>query len=561
MNRVRREDGVAVAALVAVWAAVVVLVDPRGDVSLLDDWCYAISVEQILNGQGFRVSPWSSTFPPVLIWWGTLFAWLGGFSYITLRLSTLVLWLAGTLGSYGGFRGLGIRPGAALVGALAFSLYPIAFVLAFSFMSDVPFMAFTLLGFSAMVAGLRSGSERTIVVGLGLAVMAFFVRPVAIALPAGLLLGALALRDPRLRTRTAVLALLTILFMLAASTAATRLFPWGGDGGVQYRVMRLKFIFLVPPVVYLEAGLSMVAHVGLAITPLLMAFGPAPRRATWAAAALVLGLAAVVSQYADAAVSALKFAHTVSIEELGAARPLLQGAPPRAALGHALATIATAIGLVAAAVLGGRLVAACRPGGWLRRPEWVCVAGVGLASAGLCFVLWFFYDRYYLPLVMAATTLVLADAAVPVAVWRRGVAAALLAVLAVLDVTGTRDMLAYARTVSATAAELRAAGIAELDLDAGYVENGWRLYAHPERLPAGKVPALDVPHVTAKADGLPWVIANTPLPGYRVTRTIEMPTWWAYTDRIYVLRAEEARRPELTSDAARQRRKRISAKR
>jgi hypothetical protein len=45
-----------------------------------------------------------------------------------------------------------------------------------------------------------------------------------------------------------------------------------------------------------------------------------------------------------------------------------------------------------------------------------------------------------------------------------------------------------------------------------------------------------VPHVTAKADGLPWVIANAPLPGYRVERTVEIPTWWAYTDRIYVLR-------------------------
>jgi hypothetical protein len=184
------------------------------------------------------------------------------------------------------------------------------------------------------------------------------------------------------------------------------------------------------------------------------------------------------------------------------------------------------------------MTAALRPGGWLRRPEWVGAAGVGLASAGLCFVLWFFYDRYYLPIVMAATALALADAATPVAAWRRVVGAVLLGALFAIDVTGTRDMLAYARTVTATAAELRAAGVPELDLDAGYVENGWRLYAHPERLPAGKLPTLDVPHVTAKADGLPWVIANAPLPGYRVSRTIEVPTWWAYTDRIYVLQID-----------------------
>jgi len=95
--------------------------------------------------------------------------------------------------------------------------------------------------------------------------------------------------------------------------------------------------------------------------------------------------------------------------------------------------------------------------------------------------------------------------------------------------------------VTATAAELRAAGVSEIQLDAGYVENGWRLYAHPERLPAGKVPTLDVPHVTAKADGLPWVIANGELLGYRVARVVPVPTWWAATDRLYVL---EGIRPE-----------------
>jgi hypothetical protein len=112
-------------------------------------------------------------------------------------------------------------------------------------------------------------------------------------------------------------------------------------------------------------------------------------------------------------------------------------------------------------------------------------------------------------------------------------------VLAAIDVTGTRDMLAYAWTVTSTAAELRAAGVPETALDAGYAENGWRLYAHPERLPPGKDPTLDVPHVTSKADGLPWVIANAPLTGYRVERTVQVPTWWAYTDRIYVLRRDD----------------------
>ena len=535
---VRRDDLSAVAALVAAWAAFVVLVDPRADVTLLDDWCYAISVEQILQGLGFRVSPWSSTFPLVHIWWGTLFAWLGGFSFTTLRVSTLVFWLVGTLATFGGLRALGGSVAAALLGTATVALYPNMFALAFSYMTDVPFMALTLASLWGLVAGLRANHERTTIVGLALAVLAFLIRPVAIALPAGLFLGAFALEHRRLQRRAVIASLVTIVVMVIASTAATRLFPWAGDGGVQYRVMRLSFIFMVPPMVYVEAGLSMLAHVGLAAVPVLIAFGPAPRRATWIAAAVVLLAALVTSHFAESAVSALKFAHTTSIEELGAGRPLLQGAPPRAAAGHVLAILATVLGLGAGTIIFERIVDGLRRGGWLRTAPWACVAGFGIGSAGLCFVLWFFYDRYYLPLVAVAVAFALADATAPIASWRRPLAIALLAVLAAIDVTGTRDMLAYARTVTSTAAELRAAGVPETALDAGYAENGWRLYAHPERLPHGKDPTLDVPHVTSKADGLPWVIANAPLAGYRVERTVQVPTWWAYTDRIYVLRRE-----------------------
>ncbi len=542
-----RADARAVAFLAAAWVVVVVLVDPRADVSILDDWCYAISVEQLLHGHGLHVSPWSSTFAATHILWGTLFAWLGGFSFTALRISTLVLWLAGTIGAYGWLRALGCGARAALVGATALFVYPIPFVLAFSFMTDVPFIAVLLLALGALVHGLRAARLGPIALGLGLAVVDFFIRPVAIVLPAGLFLGGWMLEDRRLRGRVVATALAAIVVMAASSVALARLFPWGGDGGVAYRVMRLSFVFLVPPIVYVEAGLSMLAHVGLAIVPVLLAAGQAPRRGAWWTAAALVVAALAVSALAPSAVSALKFAHTAAVEELGAARPLLQGMAPRSAAGSAIELLATAVGLAGAAALWERVAAGLRRGGWLRTPAWACVGGIGLASAGLCFVLWFFYDRYYLPLVVVATALALADATAPVAAWRRGLAAALLAALAVVDVTGARDMLAYTRAVNATAADLRARGIPEVEIDAGYVENGWRLYAHPERLPPGKVAELDVPHVTAKADGLPYVIANAPLPGYHVTATVLVPTWWAVTDRIYVLEADERGRARSAS--------------
>ena len=529
----RRQDLHATVALAVVWLTAVVIVDPRADVPIIDDWTYAESVERLLRGGGFAVSAWSSTFPAAQIWWGTLFAWIGGFSFTALRLSTLVLWLGTTLATYGVARTLGCRPAAAFVGALGLFAYPVLFVLAFSFMTDVPFVAVSALSLAALCSGLRDRRLARLAMGLLAAIVAFFVRPVAIALPAGLLLGTLALDDRVLRRRAALLAIATAAVMATSSVVAARFFPLAGEGGVAYRVERLRYVLFISPRIYLEAAFSMLAHVGLAIAPVLVAVGARPsRRVLWTAAGL--GAAAiVVSRVGPGPVSALKWSHTMNVAELGAARPLLQGATPPGAVGQAIEIAATVVGLVAAAELLARLARGLRPGGWLRNPEWACVAGFGLASAGLCFVLWFFYDRYYLPVVLAALLLVLPEARTP-----RVSAGALLGALVLLDVTGTRDMLAYARVVSATAAELRATGVRDVDVDAGYPENGWRLYSHPERLPPGSVPARDVPHVTASADGIAWVIANAPLPGYRVERTVPVPTWWASGDRIYVLKAE-----------------------
>ena len=37
-------------------------------------------------------------------------------------------------------------------------------------------------------------------------------------------------------------------------------------------------------------------------------------------------------------------------------------------------------------------------------------------------------------------------------------------------------------------------------IDAGYVFNGWNLYAHPENLPLGALPERDVPLCHVKGD-------------------------------------------------------------
>ena len=536
-----------VAILATCWIVATLLVDPRADVPLIDDWVYALSVERLLLGKGFSVASFSSTFPPAQIAWGTLFAGFGGFSYTALRLSTLALALLGTLAFHGMLRALGCAAVPALIGALTLAVYPVAFVLSFTFMTDVPMLAAMLVSLWALVRGLGADGvdahgTRWVALGLAAALVAFLVRPVAVAIPAAVLLTALLRRDLPHRTRVGVLAVATLAAMAVSTLVAGHYWiaAAGGQGSVAFRLERVGYIFLVSPFVYAEALLSMLAHLGLAAAPALLVTAPSGRRWPWATAAGLVVVSIAVSLAAPESVAALKPQATWSTQELGAARPLLRGYLPYGGARQILGMIATFAGLIAVSGLIVRTARAGRAGGALRTPAGTCVAIFGVLSLGICFALWFFYDRYYLPLVPLAIALALIPSGSPPASGvrpRTWAASAALAALFVLDVTGTRDMLAYARTVDAALSRLVASGVAWREVDGGYVENGWHLYAHPEHLPPGTQIDRDVPHVTGWAE-LPYAIANAPLAGYMVRETVPVARLWATTDRIYVLAQE-----------------------
>jgi 4-amino-4-deoxy-L-arabinose transferase-like glycosyltransferase len=70
-----------------------------------------------------------------------LFSQLFGFSFVVLRLATLVLAWAGLLAWYGTLRELGTGPLLAVLGTLMLWCNPVFFGLSHSFMTDVPFVS------------------------------------------------------------------------------------------------------------------------------------------------------------------------------------------------------------------------------------------------------------------------------------------------------------------------------------------------------------------------------------------------------------------------------------
>ena len=235
--------------LILAWLVAIVLVDPRADVPLIDDWTWAYSVEGLLTGKGFTISSWSASSPVAQIWWGTLWASIGGFSYTVLRLSTLALAAAGTLAMYGLLRSLGCGPRRALLGAATLLVYPVAFVLSFTFMTDIHMLALAIGSLWAIAAALAPrppsarGDGGRLVLGLALAVVAFLVRPVALAIPLALLVTAVIHSDLPGRRRIVVLAVVTLIAM-AGATALVSSFPrYEGDGGLVSRTHRLRYLF------------------------------------------------------------------------------------------------------------------------------------------------------------------------------------------------------------------------------------------------------------------------------------------------------------------------------
>jgi len=168
--------------IVTIWIVVALLIDPRGEFPLNDDWAYAAAVKTLLGGGGIRLSGWTTVNLIAQVLWGALFCLPFGFSFTALRISTLVLGLTGVLALYGLLREGDADHGTALFGALLLAFNPLYLVLSYTFMSDVPFIAFSILSFYFLVRGMRKSSRVEMVAGLLLACVALLIRQTGLAI-------------------------------------------------------------------------------------------------------------------------------------------------------------------------------------------------------------------------------------------------------------------------------------------------------------------------------------------------------------------------------------------
>jgi hypothetical protein len=178
----RRRDNVILVGMTGVMLAMTVLVYAPAEVPIVDDWTYAWSVEHFLHTGELRILEWSTVYPLAQILWGALFSRLLGFSFLVLRLSTLVLAWAGLLAFFLTLRELGLPRVLAGLGTLVLWCNPVFFVLSYSFMTDVPFVSVMNGAILFYVRWAKRGGLGDLSLGSGAALVAFLIRQPGMAL-------------------------------------------------------------------------------------------------------------------------------------------------------------------------------------------------------------------------------------------------------------------------------------------------------------------------------------------------------------------------------------------
>jgi len=201
--------------MLLLWGILFIILPPaRQNFPLNDDWAFSKGAFAFARGEGLHYYHWAS-IPLLGQWlWAFPFIRLLGESHAVLRLSTLLLSGFGVLALYDLLRRANdVPPWYAALATLALALNPLFFLLAGTYMSDVPALALSLVALTLYERSLQNGHRGLLAAATVTAILATITRQNAIAAP--IAAGVLLWRQPHLRWRPAWV--LAVLLPLAAA--------------------------------------------------------------------------------------------------------------------------------------------------------------------------------------------------------------------------------------------------------------------------------------------------------------------------------------------------------
>jgi hypothetical protein len=549
--------------LTAVWVAMAIAVDPRGEFSLNDDWAYALPVKALVERGSLRFTFWQSMTLITQVVWGALFCLPGGFSYLTLRVSLLVAGLAGVLGLYRLCQHLGTGAPLATLAAMTLALNPLYVGLSCTFMTDIPFTALFVLSILGLFLGIDTGRRRLFLLGLVAGFAALYVRQLALAI-----FLAFAVASPiklGFGRRWLLDAIVPLLAAGLSLTAYTRVLKHFGRLPGMYYLKANSLNAVIRDLLHLRLGalkpataaaVMMLVYAGLFALPVLLATWPSlvsrrePKSRT-----LRLGWIAGFTALATAALAAMGDLLPMGGNMIGDLRMGIIAIPgsglPSAPLAYWVAlTAAGAFGLsLLLLVLFDLATAAIRAGGKDRAILRFRVAFLVLAGAlyfgplGLPYQI--MLDRYVLAIL--ALFLALAVLASQVAGIRPGrsvltsgwIAAALFGGYTAVTV---HDHFAWQRVRWQACNDLMARRVDGVQVPADQIDGGFEFnnQIHNERTLYTTSVGGDL---VQDAETRPYAVAYSERPGFETLRRTMTPVWLPYPPREILVLRRVARRP------------------
>ena len=514
MKRLR--DILEIAFVLGVWAAVIAMVNPRGEFPLHDDWDFTVATWNFARSGHFHFTPFTAVSLRAQVLWGALWTHFGGERFEILRASTLTL-SAATLVVINRILHLTtLRTFARIAATLALLAHPIFLWASCTYMTDVPYLFASAVAFYFFLRGLREDRMLFIILGCVAAVVSWFVRQNGVIN----LLPPLVLILLQRRSRRFVVPIAVTLAAFAALFVFKRDWLAGSPQmfAIHYHMLgessfRLpEQIALVYHYVVFNALNCAIFFLPLTL-PLMMrkaseraAIGLAAVAAVILLRVLTLGLAgywmpySASHQYSDILPGPIVF-------DLGIGPPNLTDV---FSMGYnypfAMARGAKIVLTIASACLAALLIWALAVAKKSDLAMRLAIASAAIGTAALC-LSGYYYDRYSLD---SAWVLVIA---LPMAIpWER-VSAKVVAVIALLAIgffstMGVQESFAWNRARWSMWRELRARGVAIDQIDGG--TEAWSFYelANADRKKAVRG------HPPRK-----YLIAFHRLPGYHVIET------------------------------------------
>lgn len=163
-------------------------VNPFREMAFEDDFAYAWTVKHLIDTGQYQLHEWAAANPVVQVYWGALFEQVLGPHYGSLRGSTLVLAVFGVLALYGLAREHGLDDFMAGFITVVLVSCPLFLLFSFSFMTDVPFLAWVTIALFLYTRAIRLQSPACMIVASVAGSIAILTRQFGVAFIGGMLL-------------------------------------------------------------------------------------------------------------------------------------------------------------------------------------------------------------------------------------------------------------------------------------------------------------------------------------------------------------------------------------